>query len=412
MSEDIASLAIRVDSTDTRNAARDLQTLEQNGRRAETGINSLNVASRALQSAIGAIGIATLARDMVRTVEAVQNMEIRLRGLTSSAKDYASVQNDLVNLSQRHHKSILTLSEAYAGLLSIEKTGIITRQQSKAILEGMSNAQSKTGASNDALKQSALGLNQALSMGTVQWEEIKQVTEPIPGLLNSIANAAGYTGKTAIGSFKDVVSQGLVTSDMFGRIMVNSLQEYQGAAEAAGKTLTATYADISNAWTELATVIEEPVADVISPVLHAISGSITGLSQDLRELKELKDSVLSSKSFAGINKMLSAMPDLPSARISVGGGASGEWTDGGATASWGENKGTGSIKEEIEANKKLAAALKALEEEKKKSHKSGVTHAAVMSAEQKAAQELARSYENLDVSLKKQLYLSRMFHRN
>ena len=357
MTMDIATLGIRVDSTDVRGATGDLDRLVGAAGRTSTSISATERAAKLLSVAFASIGAAALARDLLKTIEQVQNLEVRLTGLTKSAKDYAETQKYLTDISKQHHKSNLQLQESFAGLLAIEQTGIITRQQSKQILEGMSNAQSKTGASADALKQSTLGLSQALSMGTLQWEEMKQVTEPIPGLLTKIAEAAGYTGKSAIGDFKNVVSAGQVTSDMFGRIMVDALSSYQGAAEAAGDTLTAKYADIGNAWTELAKAIEEPVVNVISPILELITEQVNGLAQDLREINDFYNQVKSALGY-------------------------GETTTPKAKPAQADQSKTDSaaIRAEIEAT---AASTKG-----KKAHKEA------MSEEQKAIIALANAYEN------------------
>jgi tape measure domain-containing protein len=368
MTMDIATLGIRVDATDVRGATGDLDRLGGAAGRTSTSISATERAAKLLSVAFASIGAAALARDLLKTIEQVQNLEVRLTGLTKSAKDYAETQKYLTDISKQHHKSNLQLQESFAGLLAIEQTGIITRQQSKQILEGMSNAQSKTGASADALKQSTLGLSQALSMGTLQWEEMKQVTEPIPGLLTKIAEAAGYTGKSAIGDFKNVVSAGQVTSDMFGRIMVDALSSYQGAAEAAGETLTAKYADIGNAWTELAKAIESPVVNTISPILELITEQINGLAQDLRELNDFYNQI---KSAAGYNT----------------GGA----PDNGMAVNL-----TGRAKPPAQADqsKTDAAAIRAEIEATAASTKGKKAHKEAISEEQKAINALANAYEN------------------
>lgn len=284
---DFASLGIRVDSSQVNTASRDLHSLSSAAGNAEASTSRLSSAARALGAVIGAIGFASLAHDILKTVEQVQNLELRLKGLTKGAQDYAASQEYLSAVSVKHHKNILDLTSSYAGLLAIEQTGIITRQQSKALLEGLSNVQSKTGASADALKSSVIGLNQALGMGTLQWEEMKQVTEPLPGLMMKIAEAAGYTGKSAIGDFKAVVSAGQVTSDMFGKIMVEALGQYQGAAEAAGGTLTAQYSDVKNAWVNLADALEEPISDTLTPILKFASWQLGEIVKQVNYLKYL-----------------------------------------------------------------------------------------------------------------------------
>lgn len=230
---------------------------------------------------------ARMAKDMVDTVEQVQNIETRLRSLTTSARDYAETESYLSTVAAVHHKNNLDLQGSFAQLLTIEQTGIITRNQTKQILEGMSNAQSRTGATADALKNSMTGMTQALSMGTLAWEEIKQVTEPLPGLMMKIAEAAGFTGKTAIGDFKALVSSGQYTSQMFGEILPVALSKYDGAAAQSGANLTAQYADIKNAWTELAKVLESPISDTLTPILTSARNSLSTITDAIKYLKSL-----------------------------------------------------------------------------------------------------------------------------
>lgn len=370
MSMDIATLGIRVDSTDVRGAAGDLDRLGGAAGRTSTSISATERAAKLLGSAFALIGAAALARDMLKTIEQVQNLEIRLTGLTKGAKDYADTQKYLSDVSRQHHKDNLQLQESFAGLLAIEQTGVIARKQSKLILEGMSNAQSKTGATSDALKQSTLGLSQALSMGTLQWEEMKQVTEPLPGLLSKIAEAAGYTGKSAIGDFKNVVSAGQVTSDMFGRIMVSALNSYQGAADNAGQTLTAQYADVKNSWEDLAKAVEEPVADAITPLLKFLTWQIGEFAKQANYLKSLFNELWHGGVTGGApdNGMDTGRPKPPEIVV--------------------QDTAAAAIRAEIEATAKSTGGKKA--------------HKEAMSDEQKAANALQSSYESLAGSLAKE----------
>lgn len=259
-----------------------IAAIEKEAELAEPKVNKLtsSISTLALRYAsIGAaIGVGKL---MLDTVEQVQNLEMRLKGLTTSAQDYANTESYLSSISKEHHKDVIEMSNSYARLLVIEQSGIITREQSKSILEGLSNAQSKTGASATDLKMSMVGMTQALSQGTLQWEEMKQVTDPIPGLMLKIANAAGYTGESAIGDFKKVVSAGQVTSQMFGEILPKAFAQYEGAASAASNNLTAKYADVKNSWTELMKVLDQPVEGTVSPVLDAVSATLDTIAEKL-----------------------------------------------------------------------------------------------------------------------------------
>jgi tape measure domain-containing protein len=361
---DIATLGIRVDATEARLAAVELDRLGAAGGRTATSMSAVERATKLLAGAFAGISAVALARDLLKTVEQVQNLSIQLKGLTKDADDYAKVQAYLVDISNKHHKSNLILADSFSRLLTLEQSGLITRKQSTALLEGMSNASSKTGATTEQLKQSMFGLSQAMGSGVVHMEELNQVTEPMPGLLNKIAEASGYT----VGEFRKLIAEGRVTSEVFGKVMVGAFASYQGAAEAAGETLTAKYADIGNAWTELAKAIESPVVNTISPILELITEQINGLAQDLKELNDFYNQI---KSAAGYNT----------------GGA----PDNGMSVNL-----TGRAKPPVQADqsKTDAAAIRAEIEATAASTKGKKAHKEAMSEEQKAIIALANAYEN------------------
>lgn len=318
---------------------------------------------------LGLVGLVAFAKELTKTVEQVQNLSIRLKGLTKDADDYAKVQGYLVDVSNRHHKSNLVLADSFSRLLTLEQTGLITRQQSMALLEGMSNASSKTGASTEQLKQSMFGLSQALGSGVLHMEELNQVTEPMPGLLNRIAEASGFT----VGEFRKLVGEGRVTSEVFGKVMVGAFTSYQGAAEAAGETLTAKYADIGNSWTALAKAVEAPVVNTLSPILDLITSQIHGLAQDLRELKDFYTAIKTSAGYG------------------VGGAP-----DNGQTVDL-----TGRAKPPAQADpaKDSAAAIRAEIEATAASTKTKKEHKAAISDEERASIALTKSFNDAIESL-------------
>jgi tape measure domain-containing protein len=293
MAKDIV-LGIRIKADGSAEVRRELNGISNELNKSEKSAGGANRQFAAMASMLKRLASAyisfDLAKNLVKTVEQVQNMEVLLKGLTNGAQDYADVENYLSKLSQRHHKDNLVLADSFSRLLAIEQAGLITRKQSQSLLEGMSNMQSKTGASSDQMKQSMFGLSQALSTGVVHMEELNQVTEPMPGLLVEIARAAGFTGESAVGDLRAMVEEGKITSDMFGSIMVDALSRYQGAAEASGDTLTAQYADIKNAWTSLAKELKEPINDVLTPILEFAKDQLDGIAQDIREIKALGNS--------------------------------------------------------------------------------------------------------------------------
>lgn len=259
--------AVRVVSSEIDKAERSTKTLANEGVRASASMRQgfENLGS-VMSSVLGVIGIGSLGAlgaRVVQTTQTLQDMQTRLRGLTQGAADYAETERYLTSLADEHHKSQIALADSYTKLLVLEQSGLIVREQSRAILEGLSNVQTKTGASTEQLKQSMFGLTQALSKGVLQAEEFNQIFEPLPGLVQAVERANGL----AIGSFRQLATEGKISGEMLTTYLVAGLREYEGTAKSAAGTITASYADIENAWLKLVRAVESPVAGATTWVL-------------------------------------------------------------------------------------------------------------------------------------------------
>jgi tape measure domain-containing protein len=250
----------------------------QAGRQGAQGLRELETSARSSSNALKQIaGIAgsawaglqliEKAKDASRTAAEIQNVRTRIEGLTSSSSDYANVESYLVELSERHHKSLLDLSDSYARILTLEKAGIVTRRESQAITEGLSNAQSRAGASSEDLKLVLKGLSQGFSQVNLQVTELDQVVDPLPGLLQNLDTAAGL----AAGGFRRMVSDGKVTSGFFKQTLIKALGEYEGAAERTAGNISAAHADHENSYLKLVKAYETPISDSTKTILNASS---------------------------------------------------------------------------------------------------------------------------------------------
>ena len=224
-----------------------------------------------------AIGsIVAFTNKLIDSVKQTQDLRIRLSGLTKSAEDYAASEAYLIDLSQRHHKSVQDLTGSYSAFLTLERSGIITRQQSMQLLEGFSDLASKTGASAMQMSQSIYGLSQALGTGVVNMQDFKQIVEPMPGLANEIAKSFGLT----VGGLREFIATGTLTSEEFGRKVPAALKAYEGAAARSAGTLSAGYADIGNAFTNLGKALEKPLSNGVLTVLDGVNAAYTVLKDN------------------------------------------------------------------------------------------------------------------------------------
>ena len=219
------------------------------------------------------IGTATM---FVRDTGAAQMLDTRLKGLTGSAENYAKVQEYLFATSDRLNTNYTTLADSYSRVLTLQESGLVTNAQGKAILEGFANVAAKTGASNVQLSQSLFGMTQGMTAGTLRAEELNQVTEPLPGLMQKLDKATGGVA----GSFRKMVNDGQVTSAMFKTTLIKALGDYAGAAEATEGKINASFAEMGNEYQRLIRKYEEPVNFAVTSVVDSITDSMAYLREN------------------------------------------------------------------------------------------------------------------------------------
>jgi tape measure domain-containing protein len=226
------------------------------------------------------IGTATM---FVRDTGAAQLLDTRLKGLTGSAENYAKVQEYLFATSDRLNTGYTTLADSYSKILTLQEVGVVTQTQGKAILEGMANAAAKTGASNVQLGQSLFGMTQGMTAGVLRAEELNQVTEPMPGLLQKLDKAAGK----AAGGFRQMVNDGQVTSQMFKNYLIKALNDYAGAAEATEGKINTSFAEMGNEYQRLIRKYEEPVNFAVTSVVDSITDTMAYLRENEEAVNNL-----------------------------------------------------------------------------------------------------------------------------
>ena len=245
----------------------------QQSRRLKQETRGVTAAMKSLRGLIGGFGFYAVAKSMLVSISAMQGLRSRLADLVGGTRAYNQENEYLIELAQRMSTDLNALRENYARTLTLEKAGILTRQEAREITEGMINVQAKLGASTIQLNQAMYGLTQGLSAGTLRAEELNQVTEPLPGLLQELDKAAGLSA----GGFRRMVNEGRVTSSFFKTTLIKALREYEGAAESMSGNLSQMWTRVKNEYRLLVETLEEPVSAVVGPVLDGLASSLEKL---------------------------------------------------------------------------------------------------------------------------------------
>ena len=223
-------------------------------------------------------GAFNLAQGLTTQLAAFQDIRVRLQGLSADAQEYADKERFLIDLASTHHKELNGLADGYSRLSALTKENIITDETARTVLEGLSNAASQNGASGEDLQRVYFGLSQALGAGTVNMEDFRQVTEPLPDLMSKIARAAGF--ETSAG-LKQLIGTGTLTSSVFGDLLVKALSDYDGAAAKTANNINAKYNDIKLQYQLLAVALEAPINDALLPTLDGLADGLNFLSENV-----------------------------------------------------------------------------------------------------------------------------------
>lgn len=245
--------------------------------------NTLTSTYRALAGAVGLYAVGAAGINFIRSASDAEMLQLRLENLTTSASQNAEAQRYLEEAADRLNVRYSVLADSYTRLLVLERQQTVTATESREILEGMTNVARTLGASNVQVSQAMYGMTQAFTQGRVQAQELNQVVEPLPGLLQALDKAAGV----ASGGFRRMVVDGEVTSQMFKRTLITALKGYEGAAEGAANTMSAAFNDFLSEYDNLAKRLSAPINSAIVPLVTTATSALETLGDNVDVLEDL-----------------------------------------------------------------------------------------------------------------------------
>ncbi|EPT7427271.1 tape measure protein [Vibrio cholerae] len=253
--------------TESNKAGAELKTLSKESQAAGGDLSSLKSQVLGLAGGFSALAVAINAKD---TLGQYQDMRTQITALVGGQEQWLQTEQYLNQVAQEHNKTILDMAQSYARLSVLQEAGLVTQRETMMLFEGMSNAQSQLGATTGQLDQAMYGLSQALASPIVRAEELNQVVEPLPGLLNELDKAAGLNA----GGFRQMMLDGKVTSEFFKTTLIKALADYEGAAARTAQNVNAQQAAFSRSYQQMVLAFEKPVSTVFS---SSISASVSVL---------------------------------------------------------------------------------------------------------------------------------------
>lgn len=180
--------------------------------------------------------------------------------------------------------SFESTAKAYQQFSAAARSTSLEGDKARAIFESVAKASAVMGLSADQTSGVLLALQQMISKGTVQSEELRgQLGERLPGAFQTAARAMGVT--TA--ELGKMLEQGQVVADdflpKFARELENSLGD---AAEKAANRLDAAVNKFDNAWQRLKqNVGDSGVSNAMASGFNSASGALDALSVSMEQAR-------------------------------------------------------------------------------------------------------------------------------
>lgn len=257
----------------------------------------------ALGISLGATGAVALAKNIFETTKQLQSLDLALKSVTGSEEQFAIEQQFLRSISEEYGLEIKNLTSLYTAFYVAAKDKLAGREIQQ-IFEDIAKSGSALGLSNDALQRSFTAINQMLSKGTIQSEELRgQLAEALPGSVQALLRAVQKLNP----EIKNLTEKGLFQMIKDGKILANEvlpemskqLLIVTGADKAAGiDTLTKSTNRLQNLWTDFVRTLNESesggVTQFFNFFIDAASKALAVIIQLNKGMKALRDEAAGS----------------------------------------------------------------------------------------------------------------------
>ena len=268
----VANVAINVDS---RNAVSKLREVQQ-------GAQATQRAFGALQSAIAGIGIASIAAQTLKAAASFNDLQTRLKLLTSEYGEYTQAQQFAAKAAKQFGLSNREAATGVADIYGRLRPLGVSLKDIQSTFNGFNTIARLSGVSAEGASAAFLQLGQALGSGQLQGDEFRSIAEQVPGLLVAVSKETGIAAK----DLKDFASDGKLSAD----IVINALKRIE--SEGAGKIATLIqgsdvqkFKDLQNAVDDLSVAVGNELLPIVTPLikdLTSLVGTIAALPDPVK----------------------------------------------------------------------------------------------------------------------------------
>ncbi|MCW2255702.1 lambda family phage tail tape measure protein [Providencia alcalifaciens] len=295
MSEQTSRLAIILDSAGAKRSADTLATslerLTSQGEKASNSTDDLGISFKRLAtSAAGAMSIGLVVKTVDEWGQVAARMKNALKSVEGDIKNYASIQERFLAISNRNGKDIADTQLLYIGsATAMQELGYSTTQTVDYI-ESLSSAMTANASSVNEVLSMQNALNKAQIAGRVAGENWNSIMNATPTLLGDIAKELEKQNggiKVTEMEVKKLASEGKVSFKLFADSVMAAKEANNALADSMDNTVADGFSRVTNSAKAYYGELNQSLG-----ITRSMSAGLAGLSDNFGAVSTVLTSVV------------------------------------------------------------------------------------------------------------------------
>lgn len=267
-----------------------------------------------LLSAFGIAGglqlFAQISKDIFNTTKEIQSMDMALKQVTQTQELYATSQMFLSRIAEAYGADLGKLTQQFTQFYVSAKDKI-SGNQIENIFESITKAAATMGLSTQQQERAFMALNQMMSKGKIQAEELRgQLGEALPGALGIMAKAVGVSEKR----LGEMMKAGqLLAADVLPKFAEQLEKTYGIENVNRVETLAAAQARYTNAWRDFVRGLDEDgnkLSNFMKKAIGVGTDLLVGISRLAESDQATRNRILKTLQESGFNQTLTYYKSL------------------------------------------------------------------------------------------------------
>lgn len=184
-------------------------------------------ATSAAKKLIGAFGALKASQAFVRITDQYTQVTAQLRLATNSQEEFNEAYQNSIRIAQTAQAAIEPVTKLYARVSKATREMGANQASVAAITEATALALKANGSTAEESASAILQLSQAFGSGKLAGDEFRAVNEAVPRVMRAVAESLNVPR----GQLKDMAADGLITADVLGNALIDSLEDLRKEAK-------------------------------------------------------------------------------------------------------------------------------------------------------------------------------------